>query len=101
MATTTEFTLPEATAVLARTPAVLNALLRGLPNTWVRGNEGLGKDGKPTWIPFDIVGHLIGGERTDWMRRARPSTALPRKKRVKASTSINSSTNSPAFAKKI
>jgi hypothetical protein len=71
MATTTEFTLPEATAVLARTPAVLNALLRGLPNTWVRGNEGLGKDGKPTWIPFDIVGHLIGGERTDWMPRAR------------------------------
>jgi hypothetical protein len=76
MATTMEFTLSEATAVLARTPAALNALLRGLPNTWVRGNEGLSKDGrsdqeKNTWSPFDIVGHLIGGERTDWMPRAR------------------------------
>jgi hypothetical protein len=71
MATTMEFTLPEATAVLARTPTALNALLRGVPNTWVRGNEGLSKDGKPTWSPFDIVGHLISGERTDWMPRAR------------------------------
>ena len=76
MATTMEFTLPEATTVLARTPAVLNALLRGLPNTGVRGNEGVSKDGhsdqgKDTWSPFDIVGHLIGGELTDWMPRAR------------------------------
>lgn len=71
MAATMEFTLSETTAILARTPATLDALLRSLPNTWVRGNEGLGKDGKPTWSPFDIVGHLIVGERTDWMPRAR------------------------------
>ena len=48
----------------APAPATLNALLRGLPNVWVRGNEG-----KDTWNAFDIVGHLISGERTDWMPR--------------------------------
>jgi hypothetical protein len=67
----TEFSLPEATTVLARTPATLDALLRGLPDFWVRSNEGRSKDGKDTWSPFDIVGHLIVGERTDWMPRAR------------------------------
>jgi hypothetical protein len=76
MTTTTEFTLHEAIAILARTPATLDCLLRGLPNIWVRGNEGRSKDGrndqtKDTWSPFDIVGHLIVGERTDWMLRAR------------------------------
>jgi len=52
--------------VLTRTPAVLNALLRGLPDVLVRSNEG-----KDTWSAFDIVGHLIHGERTDWMPRLR------------------------------
>jgi hypothetical protein len=66
MASSTEINLAEATAVLARTPATLNALLRGLPNLWVRGNEG-----NTTWNAFDIVGHLIVGERTDWMPRVR------------------------------
>jgi hypothetical protein len=66
MASLTEFSLAEATAVLTRTPATLNALLRGLPNIWVHRNEG-----KDTWSAFDIVGHLIFGERTDWMPRAR------------------------------
>jgi hypothetical protein len=75
MPITTEFSLAEAIAVLARTPATLDALLRGLPNVWVRSNEGRSKDGrsdqgKDTWSPFDIVGHLIVGERTDWMPRA-------------------------------
>ena len=58
--------MADATAVLARTPASLDALLRGLPQSWVRCNEG-----KDTWSAFDIVGHLIVGERTDWMPRAR------------------------------
>src|SRR5271166_2792337 len=66
MAHLTEFGLPEATAVLARTPATLDALLRGLPDVWVYANEG-----NETWSAFDIVGHLIVGERTDWMARAR------------------------------
>jgi hypothetical protein len=66
MATTTEFTLDETVAVLNRTPAALDALLRGLPDIWVRRNEG-----SDTWNAFDIVGHLIVGERTDWMPRVR------------------------------
>jgi DinB superfamily len=66
MASMTDFNLGEAIAVLRRTPAALDALLRGLPDIWVRGNEG-----KDTWSAFDIVGHLIVGERTDWMPRAR------------------------------
>jgi DinB superfamily len=66
MASVTEFRLADAITVLSRTPPTLNALLRGLPNIWVRCNEG-----KDTWSVFDIVGHLIVGERTDWMVRAR------------------------------
>src|SRR5256885_17053376 len=66
MATLTEFKLDETIAVLTRTPATLDALLRGLPESWVRNNEG-----KDTWSAFEIVGHLIVGERTDWMQRAR------------------------------
>ena len=66
MANLTEFSLTEAIAVLTRTPATLNALLLGLPNSWVRSNEG-----RDTWNAFDIVGHLIFGERTDWMPRVR------------------------------
>jgi hypothetical protein len=71
MENSTEFNLAEAVALLARAPATLDALLRGLPNTWVRCNEGRGKEGKETWNAFDIVGHLIVGERTDWMPRVR------------------------------
>jgi DinB family protein len=71
METMTEFRLADAIAVLTRTPAALDALLRGLPDFWVRGNEGHTADGKNTWSPFDIVGHLIVGERTDWIPRAR------------------------------
>jgi hypothetical protein len=66
MATLTEFNLDETIAVLTRTPATLDALLRGLPERWVRSNEG-----KDTWSAVDIVGHMIVGERTDWMARAR------------------------------
>src|SRR5258706_13444112 len=66
MATVTEFNLTESIAVLTRTPASLDVLLRGLPDLWVRGNEGA-----DTWNAFDILGHMIVGERTDWMPRAR------------------------------
>jgi hypothetical protein len=53
-------------ALLTRTPAVLDTLLRDLPDTWTRRNEGDG-----TWNAFDIVGHLNHAERTDWMPRVR------------------------------
>jgi hypothetical protein len=66
MASMTEFNLAETIAILSRTPAALDVLLRGLPDIWVRGNEG-----RDTWNALDIVGHLIVGERTDWMPRAR------------------------------
>lgn len=59
-----DFKLAEATALLARTPTTLNALLRGLPDVWAMRNEG-----KDTWNAYDIVGHLIVAERTDWMPR--------------------------------
>lgn len=71
MKNATEFSLSEVCAVLTRTPAALNALLRGLPDTWVLSNEGRNNEGKDTWGAFDIVGHLIIGERTDWMPRVR------------------------------
>jgi len=66
MANLTEFSLGDAVAVLTRTPASINALLRGLPSIWAYHNEGT-----DTWSAFDIVGHLIVGERTDWMPRVR------------------------------
>lgn len=60
-----EFELNDAVAVLERTPRVLRALLSGLPDAWIHGHEGEG-----TWSPFDVVGHLIHGEKTDWVPRA-------------------------------
>ena len=60
------FVLTEAIAMLRRTPIVIDALLRASPDGWVTANEGTG-----TWSPFDVVGHLIHGERTDWIPRAR------------------------------
>jgi hypothetical protein len=59
-----EFELTNAVPVLTRTPAVLDALLRDLPTEWIGGTEG-----PETWSPFDVIGHLIQGERTDWMPR--------------------------------
>lgn len=61
-----EFNLEEGVAILERTPASLRALLTGLPDTWVRATEGEG-----TWSPYDVIGHLVHGERTDWMPRVR------------------------------
>ena len=58
------FALEDALPVLSRTPAVLRSLLADLPESWTRATEG-----PDTWSPFDIVGHLIHGERTDWIVR--------------------------------
>ncbi len=60
------YDLEQSIALLERFPAVLDALLRDLPDAWTAANEGEG-----TWSPYDVVGHLIQGERTDWMARAR------------------------------
>ena len=58
--------LPQTISLLTRSPAALNALLRGLPEEWALQNEG-----ENTWSVFDVIGHLIHGERTDWMPRAK------------------------------
>lgn len=58
--------LSDIVAILERTPVSLTALLEGLPDTWVTATEG-----DRTWSPYDVVGHLVHGERTDWLPRAR------------------------------
>lgn len=61
-----DFDLTAGIAVLERTPLALRAMLGGLSPAWTSGTEG-----PDTWSPYDIVGHLIHGERTDWIPRAR------------------------------
>jgi hypothetical protein len=61
-----EFQLERAAEILSRTPATLNSLLRGLAAPWIRSNEG-----GESWSPFDVLGHLIHGEETDWIPRAK------------------------------
>ncbi|HWN99261.1 MAG TPA: DinB family protein [Blastocatellia bacterium] len=60
------FQLDQAVDILSRTPQTLSRLLRGLPDEWVRSNEG-----EASWSAFDVLGHLIHGEETDWISRAR------------------------------
>jgi DinB family protein len=59
-----EFHLDTAMPILRRTPSVVRTLLADLPRDWIEPTEGPG-----TWSPFDVVGHLIHGERTDWVPR--------------------------------
>jgi hypothetical protein len=61
-----KFNLDLSIEVLRRSPVTLRALLDGLSEPWVRGTEG-----PETFSPFDVVGHLIDGEETDWIPRAR------------------------------
>ena len=61
-----DFQLDQALAILERTPAALRALLSGLPGGWTTTNEG-----GETWSPYVVIGHLVHGERTDWIPRAR------------------------------
>ncbi len=59
-----KFNLEEAIDSLRRTPEVLTSLLEGRPDIWVAINEG-----GETWSSFDVVGHLVHGELTDWIPR--------------------------------
>jgi DinB superfamily len=61
-----EFQLDHAEDILRRTPVTLNSLLQGLPDEWVVRNEG-----PDTWSPYDVLGHLIHAEETDWIPRAK------------------------------
>lgn len=61
-----EYQLDQAVSILERTPAILDSLLRHLPDEWLLANEG-----GDSWSPFDVVGHLIHGEEADWIPRAK------------------------------
>ena len=60
------FGLNQSLSILERTPKVLKVLLENLSPDWTHQNEG-----ESTWSPYDVVGHLIHGEKTDWMERVR------------------------------
>jgi len=59
------FTIEKSIEILERTPAVLNTLLQGISAEWTSNNEG-----EETWSVYDIIGHFIHGEKTDWIPRA-------------------------------
>ena len=61
-----KFDLNNSIEILEKTPEILEAYLSGLSNNWLKNNEG-----KNTWSPYDIIGHLIFGEKTDWIIRAK------------------------------
>ncbi len=61
-----EYAVAKSIEILERTPAVLTALLAGLSDEWVMNNEG-----PETFSPYDVIGHLIHGEKTDWTVRAK------------------------------
>ena len=61
-----EFDLDQAMAQLSKTSLILKTWLAGLPSEWTENNEG-----PETWSPSDVIGHLIHGERTDWIPRAK------------------------------
>jgi DinB family protein len=71
-----DFDLTDGIAVLERTPHALRAMLAGLPPAWTDATEG-----PETWSPYVIVGHLIHGERTDWMPRAQLILAQGKERR--------------------
>lgn len=60
------YSIEQSIEILEKTPAVLSALLTGLSDNWIMNNEG-----PETFSPFDVVGHLIHGEKTDWTARIR------------------------------
>lgn len=60
-----DFNLPDGIAVLERTPATVRALLHGLSPAWTDATEG-----PDTWSPYTVIGHLVHGERADWIPRA-------------------------------
>ena len=61
-----EFNLEKSIEILERTPFVFESLLGGLSDDWTLQNEA-----ENTWSPFDVIGHLIHGEKTDWVPRAK------------------------------
>lgn len=71
-----DFDLDDAIRILERTPALLRTWLADLPDAWIRADEG-----PDTWSPFDVVGHLVDGDDTDWMTRVRRILGPPEERR--------------------
>ena len=61
-----QFTIEKSIEILERTPTVIKTLLSGLSDEWIINNEG-----PETFSPYDVIGHLIHGEKTDWVTRAK------------------------------
>lgn len=61
-----KYSVKEAVQILERTPTVMRSLLSGISDEWIMNNEG-----PETFSPFDVLGHLIHGEKTDWVTRAK------------------------------
>ncbi len=59
-----KYDLEQAISVLQKTPEVMKTLLSGLSSEWTTNNEG-----GESWSPYDVIGHLVHGEKTDWMPR--------------------------------
>jgi len=60
------FSVPKSISILEKTPNVLSSMLQNLPGDWIHCNEG-----SETWSAFDVIGHLIQGEKADWMIRTK------------------------------
>ena len=60
------FKIDKAIEILEKTPLVIESLLKGISEEWLKNNEG-----EDTWSPYEIVGHLIHGENTDWLPRTK------------------------------
>lgn len=58
------FSIPHSIEILERTPRIIESMLKGISDEWAHSNEG-----PETWSPYDVVGHLIHGETTDWITR--------------------------------
>ena len=81
-----DFHLGHTIAVLQRTPAALDALLRGLPDPWLHGDEG-----PDTWSPYVVVGHLIHQDETNWLPEPRPCSSTAKRRYSPTSTASPSS----------
>ena len=61
-----QFNLNKTIEILSKMPSILESMLIGLSDDWIMNNEG-----ENTWSPYDVVGHLIHGEKTDWIVRSK------------------------------
>lgn len=66
-----KFTFSDSLPILQRTPSVVRAMLQFLPESWTHRDYGVNADGSATWSAHEIVAHLIFGEQTDWIPRAK------------------------------